>query len=61
MIEPVAVVQRASPFDSVTLLTLALAGVVLLLTGNTKLAGAILLSGATYEFLRYEGVVRWAP
>lgn len=55
MYEPVAVVQ--GPNYGNLLLTLALAGAVMLATGNKKLASAVLLAGAGYELLRYEGVV----
>ncbi len=56
MYEPVAVVQTGD--YKVLLLSLATAGAIMLATGNKKLASAVLLAGAGYELLRYEGVVR---
>jgi len=55
MYEPVAVVNSRNL--NVLLITLATAGVIMLATGNRKLASAVLLAGAGYELLRYEGVV----
>ncbi len=56
MYEPMAVVQTND--YRVLLITLATAGAIMLATGNKKLASTILLAGAGYELLRYEGVVR---